>query len=114
MPFWQVSVCVHASPSLQEVPFDLSPNPHTPPPQVAKYGFNGADTAHFLDHTWEFVNIDARVSKSTTMWPQGMTPQQIADELGQALDRLNASGARPFKPARARPAVVPRSASSSR
>jgi hypothetical protein len=85
---------------------NVRPKPgYSPPPQVATYGFNGADTAHFLDHTWEYVDIDARLSKSTTMWPQGTTPQQIADELGQALDRLNASGARPYKPISGTPSV---------
>jgi hypothetical protein len=34
-----------------------------------------------------------------------MTPQQIADQLGQALDRLNTSGARPFKPISGTPSV---------
>jgi hypothetical protein len=72
---------------------NVKPKPgYSPPPQVAKYGFNGADTPHFLDHTWEFVNIDARLSKSTTMWPQETTPQQITDALGQALDHLNPAG----------------------
>ena len=78
---------------------NVKPKPsYAPPPQVATYGFNGADTAHFLDHTWEFVDINARVNKSTTMWPHGTTPQQIADELGQALDRLNPPGTSPPLP----------------
>jgi uncharacterized protein YjbJ (UPF0337 family) len=73
------------------------------PPQVAKYGFKGADTAHFLDHTWEFVDINARVNKSTTMWPRGTTPEKIAEELGQALDRINPAGTTPVKPVNGTP-----------
>ncbi len=38
------------------------------------------------------------MSKSTTFWPQGTSPQQIADELGQALDRLNPPGTSPPLP----------------
>ncbi len=40
------------------------------------------------------------------MWPQGTTPQQISDQLGQALDRLNASGATPYKPISGTPSVA--------
>jgi hypothetical protein len=56
---------------------NVQPKPgYAPPPQVAKYGFDSANTPHFLDHTWEYVEINARVNKSTTFWPRGTTPEQ--------------------------------------
>jgi hypothetical protein len=46
--------------------------------------------AHFLDHTWEYVDLAARMAKpSTTFWPQGTSPSQISHYLGEALDHLN-------------------------
>ncbi|HET9624573.1 MAG TPA: DUF4157 domain-containing protein [Kofleriaceae bacterium] len=82
-----------------DILINVTPKPaYAPPPQVAEHGFDGADMPHFLDHTWEHVNIDARVTKSTTFWPRGTAPQQIADELGWALDRLNPPGTSPRLP----------------
>jgi hypothetical protein len=78
---------------------NVQPKPtYSPPPQVAKYGFNGANTPHFLDHTWEWIDIMKRLQKSTTFWPKGTAPEKIADELGQALDRLNPAGTSPPLP----------------
>lgn len=46
--------------------------------------------AHFLDHTWEYVDLASRMGKqTTTFWPQGTSPSQISQYLGEALDHLN-------------------------
>jgi len=46
--------------------------------------------AHFLDHTWEYVDLGVRMPKpSTTFWPQGTSPSQISHYLGEAIDHLN-------------------------
>ena len=60
------------------------------PPQVGAHGFSGANMGHFLDHTWEFLDLASRMGKpSTTFWPQGTSPSQISHYLGEALDHLN-------------------------
>jgi hypothetical protein len=62
------------------------------PPQVAAHGFSGANMPHFLDHTWEYLDLTLRMNKKTTFWPQGTSPSQISQYLGEALDHLNPPG----------------------
>ena len=60
------------------------------PPEVAAHGFSGANMGHFLDHTWDYVDLASRMGKqTTTFWPQGTSPSQISHYLGEALDHLN-------------------------
>ena len=33
------------------------------PPEVAAHGFSGANMGHFLDHTWEYVDLASRMGK---------------------------------------------------
>ena len=62
------------------------------PLEVAAHGFSGANMGHFLDHTWEYVDLASRMGKqTTTFWPQGTSPSQISRYLGEALDHLNPS-----------------------
>jgi len=74
------------------------------PPQVAAHGFPGANMAHFLDHTWEYLDLASRMGKqTTTFWPKGTTPSQISQYLGEALDHLN----RPVVPGSPPPPRLP-------
>jgi hypothetical protein len=68
------------------------------PADVAALGFARADMGHFLDHTWEFVDIAKRLNKDTTFWPRFTSPTAISNALGQALRNLNPTGVRPAMP----------------
>ncbi|HYJ37953.1 MAG TPA: DUF4157 domain-containing protein, partial [Chitinophagaceae bacterium] len=68
-----------------------------PPPDVAHFGFGGANMPHFLDaHTFDFMDIPGRLANPhwphTTFWPRGTTPAQVSDALGEALRNLNPVG----------------------
>ena len=74
----------------------VNPGPTLPaPPEVAAFGFTGgANTLHFLEHTWKFFDIGKRLTKTkgTTMWPPPTEASAVMDALGEALTHLNPGG----------------------
>jgi hypothetical protein len=84
--------------------------PYAPPPQVATHGFAGANLPHFLDHTFEYIDIAARLNKpGTTFWPAHTPPNRISQYLGEALDLLNPAGSPTRLPIPNTPSVIPTS-----
>ena len=65
------------------------------PPEVARFGFSGADMPHYLNHTFDYIDIPGRLANHwprTTFWPRGTTPAQIYNYLGEVLRKLNPGG----------------------
>ena len=70
--------------------FKQQPKPANLPSPVSITPYTGgANIAHFLDHTLEYMNLASRVNKpSTSLWPPDTTPQQLVSHYNDAIRQL--------------------------
>ena len=57
------------------------------------YGYSDANMTHFLEgHTWDYIVPSQRTANSTSLWPEGTTPNDVRNALQEALDKTHAGG----------------------